>query len=196
MTPFGIRKKTTLSLLLVLGVWAAGFLWFYNNIPQEKKVLPANSADIIIVLTGGNNRLEYGLELLANNAAKNLFVSGVGTNVGVDDILRQVPNNIRSKISAKQIVIGGKAENTIGNAQEVQEWLAKPAKGTEYKKIILVTSNYHMPRSVLELSSVMPDLSIITAPVITTDNELIFSEYNKYLASKLRHLFISTTKSP
>ncbi len=196
MTPFGIRKKTTLSLLLVLSIWAAGFLWFYNNVPQEKKIFPPNTADAIIVLTGGNNRLEYGLELLANNAADTLFVSGVGTNVGVDDILRQVPNNIRSKISAKQIIIGGKAENTIGNAQEVQEWLEKPINGSEYKKIILVTSSYHMPRSVLEFSSLMPELSIITAPVITNDNELVFSEYNKYLASKLRHLFISTTKSP
>lgn len=195
MTPFGIRKKIALSFLFIFSIWAGGLIWFYSQVPQTKKDFSNNSAYAVVILTGGNNRLEYGLDLLANNAAEIAFISGVGKNVSIDDILRQAPVNIRKKISPEQIILGHQAENTIGNAQEVKEWLKDSTANIEKIKIILVTSNYHIPRSLLEFSSLMPDLTVITAPVIADDNEMIFSEYHKYLASKLRHLFISTTKA-
>lgn len=189
MTPLKLRKKTFLSFLLVFCIWALGFLWFTQQIPQIKTEPTQNSADAIVVLTGGAGRLEYGLELLAADKAKILFISGAGENVSVADILRQATNGSRKKISEKDIILGHQAENTIGNAQEIKDWLEK----SNYRKIILVTSNYHIPRSLLELYAIIPQLSITTAPVIAADDEMIFSEYNKYLASKLRHLFISVS---
>lgn len=191
MTSLKLRRKTFSSFLLIFCIWALGFLWFTGQIPQTRIEPAQNSADAIVVLTGGSGRLEYGLELLAENKAKTLFISGTGENVTVADIMRQASNTSHKKIHEKDIILGHQAENTIGNAQEIKDWL----KNSNYKKIILVTSNYHIPRSLLELSTIMPKVYIIPAPVITDDNEMVFSEYNKYLASKLRHLFISVSKS-
>lgn len=167
-----------------------GLKWFESQIPQSTSTIPENSADAIVALTGGNGRLEYALQLLAEHKANILFISGVGENVTIDDIIKQVQPGIRGKINPNEIIIGNKAENTIGNAEEIKKLL----ENTNYKKIILVTSNYHMPRSLLELSTALPDISITTAPVIASDNEMLLSEYHKYLASKLRHMFISVTQ--
>ncbi|MEQ1790167.1 MAG: YdcF family protein [Rickettsiales bacterium] len=196
MTKLGLYKKASLSFVFVSFIWFLGFLWFIEQVPQTRASLPnissQDSNSVIVVLTGGNGRLEYGLQLLAERARGGvLFVSGVGENVTVAELLQQVPEELRNKVDKLNIILGYKAKNTIGNAQEVKQWLGtNPAS-----HIILVTSNYHMPRSLLELSTALPNILITTAPVIANDNRLVFSEYNKYLASKLRHLFISVSKS-
>lgn len=190
MTAFKLRKKIAFSFLFIFCLWLLQLQLFTSQIPQTKTTLPETSEDAIVVLTGGNSRLEYGLRLLAENKGEVLFISGVGDKVTIADILQQAPDDVRKKINESDIVIGHQAENTIGNALEIKEWLEK----SNYKKIILVTSNYHIPRSLLELSTAMPDISITTAPVIASDNEMLLSEYHKYLASKLRHLFVSATQ--
>lgn len=190
MTPFKLRRKILSSLILIACLWFLGLLWFSSQIPQDKNTLPENSADAIVVLTGGSGRLDYALQLLAEGKGKALFISGVGKDVTLEDVLRQAPEDVSQRINKKNIILGHEGENTIGNAQEIKNWLEK----THYKKIIVVTSNYHMPRSILELSNAMPEISITTAPVIANDNEMLLSEYHKYLASKLRHIFISVTQ--
>jgi uncharacterized SAM-binding protein YcdF (DUF218 family) len=190
MTALGLRKKIALSFLIIFAIWFLGLLWFTQQIPHSKSEIPQNSANAIVVLTGGSGRLEYALQLLAEKKAETLFVSGVGEKVTIADIIRQAPENIRGKLSANKIILGRQAENTIGNALEIKQWLMD----TNYKKIILVTSSYHVPRSLLEFSTLLPDVSITIAPVIAADNDLSFSEYHKYLASKLRHLLVSVMK--
>ncbi|MEK6747095.1 MAG: YdcF family protein [Pseudomonadota bacterium] len=191
MTPFNLRRKIFSTLILVFCVWFIGLKWFESQIPQNIKSLPEHSADAIVILTGGSGRLEYALRLMAENKSGILFISGAGKDVTLDDVIRQAQNDIRGKINRQNIILGHQGENTIGNAEEIKGWIEK----TSYRKIILVTSSYHMPRSLLELSTTMPEVSITTAPVITDDNEMLLSEYHKYIASKLRHIFISVTQS-
>ena len=196
MTSLKIRKKILLSSLFVFCAWLLGFLWFTQQIPQVKNPALANneftenSGAVIVVLTGGSGRLEYGLQLLAEHKGKTLFISGAGENVTISDILHQAPDNFSKKVNKADIILGHEAENTIGNAQEIKNWL----KNNPAHNIILVTSNYHIPRSLLELSNVLPSVSITPAPVIADDNEMVLSEYHKYIASKLRHLFVSATE--
>lgn len=199
MNSLKLHKKILISFLLVLCLWCGGLVWFYLQIPKEKTAITIEKASIILVLTGDSGRLEYGLELLAGNQNNILFISGVGKNVTISDILRQIPETIpeerRKQINETRIITGNKAENTIGNAAEIREWLQSfSAQHTEYKNIVLVTSSYHMPRSLLELSEVIPEISIIPAPVIVKNNDLLLSEYHKYVASKLRHIFIYLTQ--
>jgi|CXWL01.1.fsa_nt_gi uncharacterized SAM-binding protein YcdF (DUF218 family) len=191
MTPLGLRKKISFSFLLFFCIWFWGLQWFVQQVPQTKTNLPETSDDAIIALTGGGGRLEYGLQLLAENKGKVLFISGVGEKVTIADILHQAPSDTRKKINDSNIILGHQAENTIGNAEEIKQWL----QTSNYKKIILVTSNYHIPRSLLELSTAIPEIAITPAPVIANDNELLLSEYHKYIASKLRHLFVSATQN-
>ncbi len=190
MTPLGLRKKIFLSFIFILFLWLSGLIWFITQIPKIQAEIPKTPDAAIIVLTGGAGRLEYGLQLLAQHKGSTMFVSGVGEKVTVSDIVKQAPDAIEKTINEAEIAIGHQAENTIGNAQEIRKWL----KSSHYKNIILVTTNYHMPRSILEISTALPSVHIIPAPVIASDNELLFSEYHKYIASKLRHLFVSATQ--
>jgi len=190
MTPFHIRRKTFFCFLFLLAFWLLGFLWFLAQIPTQKSDFPENSADAIVVLTGGAGRLEYGLSLLAENKAQRLFISGVGADVKIDDILKFAPKNTDKKFVAK-IFLGHSAENTIGNAQETAQWI----KSHKYTRILLVTSDYHIPRATLEFSEKLPNATIIPAPVLVDDKMadakgLTISEYNKYIAGKLRHFFV------
>jgi uncharacterized SAM-binding protein YcdF (DUF218 family) len=66
----------------------------------------------------------------------------------------------------------------------------------------VVTSNYHMPRAIVEMSHAMPDIALIPYAVVGerwrdepwwengTTFRLVLSEYVKYIAAGLRvHLF-------
>jgi len=67
-----------------------------------------------------------------------------------------------------------------------------------YTSLRLVTANYHMRRSLLEFSALMPDFTIIPEPVLPgnfqreqwwrhpASRALVLSEYHKYIATWLR----------
>src|SRR5262249_53554535 len=69
------------------GCWLGGLVWFAATIPGEVAD-PDAATDAIVVLTGGSQRLDAGLELLAAGKAKMLFVSGVHQGVALADLLR------------------------------------------------------------------------------------------------------------
>jgi uncharacterized SAM-binding protein YcdF (DUF218 family) len=195
--------KIITSFFIFVFIWLAGLIWFVAQMP-EKQTANAPNAGAIIVLTGGAGRIEHGINLLLDRKAEKLFISGTNEKVTYDDVVRHAPKNryvgdsIR-KMSGNRIFLGNLAENTIGNAEETRQWLSTQ----KYKSILLVTSHYHMPRSISEFKALMPELVIIPEPVIvngfkshwwmTNENrKIVLSEYHKYLISKLRHWFIRT----
>ncbi|SMF91142.1 Uncharacterized SAM-binding protein YcdF, DUF218 family [Azospirillum oryzae] len=180
---------------LVLAVaWLAGLFWYAADVPRS----PPTGADAerrtdaIVVLTGGSNRLVTGLELLAAGRAKKLFVSGVYDGVEVQELLklsRHSPTEMECCIT-----LGYSADSTIGNAYETADWM----RDQGFRSLRLVTANYHMRRSMLELSMAMPDLELVPHPVVAptvhlddwwmwpgTAN-LLVNEYNKLLVVGLR----------
>ena len=65
-------------LALVIVLWAGGFLWFAMALPQ-----PAAAArtDAIVVPTGSGGRIQRGLALLGEGAARSMLVTGVYEDV-------------------------------------------------------------------------------------------------------------------
>lgn len=193
-------RKIILCFLFCLCLWLGGLAWFVLHIPQTP-VAENAKADAIVVLTGGSGRLEYGLKLLADGKAKALFISGVKEGVTADTLLRHAGVKL-GKSAQSAIFLGYEAENTIGNAQETMRWLHQSGYGT----ILLVTANYHMPRSIVEFQRAAGDLTIIPAPVFpdnftlsgwwsdTNSRILVLSEYHKFLAGILRHWFVFATR--
>ncbi|MEZ5691754.1 MAG: YdcF family protein [Rickettsiales bacterium] len=182
-----------MGLISVFALWSIGLGWFSAQIPYDDVNLSTDNSKIIVVFTGDSGRLEYALNLLAEEKGKILFISGVGKRATINDIMRYTPKEINKKIDKSLIYIGYEAEDTIGNAIETANWLHKKwhddkNKKLNRKEIILVTSNYHMPRSLFELSKAMPDVNLIPAPVINKSYLPIISEYNKYIASNIKHL--------
>ena len=177
-------------LAMVALAWGLGFLWFISRIPDA----PANEdsvTDAIVVLTGGSLRVEYGLELIARERAKKLFVSGVAKGVGVGTLLRSFHKTAQAGMADKShlIVLGYEAVNTKGNAEETAAWMHKEG----YASLRLITANYHMPRSLLRFRRAMPEVQIVPDAVFPDQFKreewwrfpgtarLIVSEYHKYL---------------
>jgi uncharacterized SAM-binding protein YcdF (DUF218 family) len=86
------------------------------------------------------------------------------------------------------------AVNTRSNAAETRRW----ARERGFKSLIVVTSNYHMPRAIVELSHAMPDITLIPFAVVGdrwrddpwwtngATVRLLLSEYVKYVAAEVR----------
>lgn len=178
---------------LALGaVWLAGLLWYAASMPD--RVEDADSpTDAIVVLTGGTERLETGLDLLRRRLGQKLFVSGVYHSVDVAELLRlsrQKPDEVECCI-----VLGHTADNTMGNAVETAAWMREEG----FRSLRLVTSNYHMQRSLLEFRYAMPDATVVPNPVFPDKVKtgqwwlwpgtahLIIAEYVKFLGAHLRH---------
>lgn len=185
------RLRRFVMLLGVLAVvWLLGLFWFANQIPNAVDD-PTTRTDAIVVLTGGSLRVENGLQLLAAGMGKTLFVTGVFPSVSVPALLHSAnaPDTL-----ACCIVLGHIADNTTGNAIETAAFMRKQ----NYHSLRLVTSAYHMPRSLLEFARAMPGVTIVPNPVFAGNVKqgqwwewpgtlsLIVTEYVKYLAAIVR----------
>lgn len=123
----------------------------------EKPISP--KADAVIVLTGGSGRrIAAGVGLLETGAAPKMLISGVHPDVTLEEI-RTLADGPPALYSCC-IELGHMAETTLGNASETARW----AKDRSYSKLIIVTSNYHMPRSLILLRRAMPELDLIAYP--------------------------------
>ena len=167
-------------------LYAIGFSTFVFTLPVPRIGAPA-SADAIVALTGQGGRLAPAVTLLEHGNGQRLLITGV--------------NTINSKHDLKVLLHGGDAFDccadlgfaaldTRGNAAEAARW----ARAHHYGSLIVVTANYHMPRSLVEFGAEMPDVALVPYPV-PTDPQRVFSwdnakrlngEYLKYLASLLR----------
>jgi len=172
-------------------LWLGGLAWFVHSslsITADHSIL----TDAIVVLTGGRLRVETALDLLSAGRAQKLFISGVNPRVDRVELLRVARHVDASDTS--RIELGHEAENTLGNARETAEWMQQEG----YRSLRLVTSWYHMRRSLLEFERAMPDMLIVAEPVFAGRAEpepwsgwvdialLTVGEYNKYLATLFR----------
>ena len=145
-----------------------------------------------MVLTGGSSRVSDAMELLADGYGKRLLISGVHPTNGASDISRSLPDN-QSLLSCC-VDLDRSAVNTRSNAAETRRW----AHERGFKSLIVVTSNYHMPRAIVELSHAMPDIALIPFAVVGdkwrdepwwtsgATLRLLLSEYVKYVAAEVR----------
>jgi uncharacterized SAM-binding protein YcdF (DUF218 family) len=176
---------TALTVFAVL--WLGGLAWFIQtslSIASDREI----ATDAIVVLTGGRLRLEAGLDLLGAGKARKLFVSGVNPRVDRAALLRLA--GPISADDADRIVLGHAADNTLGNARETAAWMQQEG----YRSLRVVTSWYHMQRSLLEFGRVMPGVAIVAEPVFARAEPdgwagwvdlalLTIGEYDKYLVT-------------
>ena len=155
---------------------------------------PANPrADAIVVLTGGSSRIGSALNLLAEGHAARLLISGVNPSVTSNDLARLNGDGVSDNLDCC-VDLDRQAIDTAGNAAETREWV----ETHDFTSLIVVTSNYHMPRSMIELAGAMPELKLIAFPVSNPALRFadwwrdppIFSllavEFSKYLVASSR----------
>jgi uncharacterized SAM-binding protein YcdF (DUF218 family) len=184
------------GLLLAVPLVAAtglfgGFLWFALQVASQETGLD-RAADGIVALTGGASRINDAVELLASGRGQRLLITGVAPTVSTTELARIVPE--RQHWFGCCVDLGYSALNTIGNAVETRQW----ALDRGFHSLLVVTSSYHMPRAMLEISHRLPGVALIPFPVVPEQRraapwwshagsaKLLVSEYLKYIVAKAR----------
>ena len=188
------RKRSSLLAFTAVAASAfiGGFCVFANHVGNTA-VASSAPADAIVVLTGGEDRIAAGLQLIEARQGRRLLVSGVNRNIGSPlDLSRKIGGN--ATIYKCCVDIGHDALDTIGNADEARA----RAASKRFNSLIVVTSAYHMPRSLTEFTIAMPTVKLIPHAVPSRHYHLsewwrhpptiriLVSEYTKYLLSLAR----------
>lgn len=172
--------------ILLLVMLIIGFIVFANGMDRERRE-PAYAADGITVLTGGVARIDEAMKLLAKRKAKRVLITGVNRGTTLEQL--KALSSQGDQYFACCVDIDKEARNTIDNATETAQWVTL----NQYSSIIVVTSNYHMPRALAELERAIPGVALIPYPVVDNNvhverwwhypgtTRLLLSEYLKYL---------------
>ncbi|MEZ5840388.1 MAG: YdcF family protein [Hyphomicrobiales bacterium] len=192
-----LARQMALGLAVVAGALAAfvffGFLVFAHQVSVMEPD-PSASADAVVALTGGSERIDEAVRLLADGRARRLLISGVHPRTTATAIGRLA--GAGKPLLDCCIDLDRRALDTAGNADETARWLE--ARG--YSSLIVVTSAYHMPRSLAEFRRVLPDARLIPHPVVADSlrldrwwqrpmtAKLLFAEYVKYIVARARGL--------
>ena len=184
-------KQILVGIATILLVYLIGFFWFLSEIP-DSNIATSLSADAIVVLTGGPERIDSGVALLGAGTGKRLLISGVHPEV-TRDALKELVGGDEALFDCC-VDMDWRAESTIGNAAETASWVEK----NNFTSLIVVTSAYHLPRSLRELAHTMPEAKLIGHPVfhdgVHLDDwwlfpgttRLLISEYSKFLLTLVR----------
>lgn len=187
------RKVVFYLLLLGICVWLGGMIGFgytINHLKTDEK----QKTDAIVVLTGGRNRISEAVQLLNAGAAEKLLISGVAEETSLEALKKREDVKVTT---SREIILDKKSTNTVENAIEASAWVKK----NHFNSIRLVTSNYHLPRSMAEFRANNKNLKILAHPVYSDRVEqnwwkswhsfqLIASEYNKFLYVWIKNHFI------
>ena len=182
-----MRALAVVASLILL--WVVGLYAFAARVSTSTPALDPPTADAIVALTGASSvRIETAVQLLEEGKGRRLLISGVNPQARRSEV-KYVARGV-GRIWDCCVDLGFRAENTRGNAVETARWVAFH----HYKSLIVVTADYHIPRSILELKSTMPGVTLYAYPVVTDtvntrrwwtrgeDTRRIVVEYSKYLA--------------
>ena len=177
--------------LVAVSAYVGGFLVFADQVANAR---PPKSphADGIVALTGGPQRIEDAAALLNRGSAERLLISGVHESTTAGALAGRDPQLARLLNCC--VDLGREALDTYGNALETRKW----AKALGYDSLIVVTSAYHMPRSLAELGRALPEVELVAYPVNPDGRNysewlddphllrLLLIEYTKYVLARLR----------
>ncbi len=194
---FLFGKIRTAIWALCLFFLCADFVSFSGRAAKFPNVTPSQeNVEAIVALTGGQNRIANATELAQSHSLP-LFISGVFQEATSDDVAKAA--GVDPDFFKCCATLGYQAQTTHENALEVAQW----AKEQNYSNIIIVTSNYHMERALLEFRYAMPSIEIhgfaVSSPAINAgawwndskSAKRMFVEWSKWRIKKIQSLFKS-----
>jgi uncharacterized SAM-binding protein YcdF (DUF218 family) len=187
----GLRIFVVATVIALVAGTVGQFLWFAHQIATAE-VPGKTNADAIVVLTGGQARVNEAVRLLEEGRAGRLLISGVHPGTTREQLAAVTSSNM--PLERSSVDLDRDALNTAGNASETATWVRKNG----FSSLLVVTSAYHLPRAKVELSDALPDVSLIAYPVFSKDLKLdawyrepatirlLMREYLKYIVARLR----------
>lgn len=182
-------RIATAAILVAFGI---GFVLFVDAVKTEEQP-PGKKAAGMIALTGGAERIPDAVDLFARGHAERLLITGVNQGITRAELSKLVPK-FRDLVDCC-VDLGYDALNTTGNAQEARRWVEQRGIGNP---LIVVTSNYHMPRAMIEMAHALPGHQLIPYSVVTLRmredrwwrsalvTRVMATEYVKYLVALAR----------
>lgn len=173
----------------------AGGFWLFVAALERTESLVREPVDGIVALTGGADRINEAVDLLMRGRGARLLITGVNEKTTREELSRVHPD-ARSAFACC-VDLDYRALNTIGNAEQTRLW----ARQHGFRSLLIVTSTYHMPRTLAEIGHVLPDVKIFAHSVVpeTMDIDgwwrepqlakLLAFEYVKYVAAVARMQF-------
>ena len=182
-------KFLTFIAILAL-IWLIGLFAFADRVRGYTPAPEPARADAIVALTGPSaERVNAAVRLLEQDKGERVLISGVNREVRRQELRALTPGS--NKLFNCCVDLGFEAEDTVGNAQEIAAW----AEAKHYDSLIVVTSDYHMPRALTEIRAAAPGVRLTPYAVETPslDNSRWWKaaitarrmtlEYVKYLAA-------------
>ena len=188
-------KRLFLIVASIALVWAGGFATFLHRIPEASGApssLPpqAGTADGVVVFTGEGVRVSSAFDLFGAGVGQRLLISGVHPDTSLNELAHLYAGDPARFDCC--IDLGRTAQTTRGNASETEAWAGEHG----FAVVLLVTSDYHMPRAIAETRRRMPEIEII--PFVTTSSLIdhgepagfaalmpLASEFNKFIIADL-----------
>ena len=176
----------------------AGFAVFVGTILRYDTRAPV-SGDAVVVLTGGELRVREGFRLFTGGAGRRILISGVNRATTKTELQRL--SGVTPILFDCCVDVDYAARDTVGNATGTRAWL----QAWGFHRLVVVTSNYHMPRSLMELARALPGVELVPHAVVSNHYQpgqwwrhpgavkLVLTEYVKswpsagrWLVSRLR----------
>jgi uncharacterized SAM-binding protein YcdF (DUF218 family) len=187
----GIGFLTMTVLVGIVVAFGLGFFWFIMQVPSEEIRL-SDKADGIVVLTGAASRIPDAIELLNSARGQRVLITGVNRTTTAKEIATLT--SLNERVFRCCVDLDRSALNTLGNAIETRRW----ARDRNFHSLIIVTSNWHMPRAMAEIEHQIPEARLIAYPVVSEKIKgepwwsssgtarLLLSEYLKYVFAVVR----------
>ncbi len=194
----------TVLRICIFGVilWFGGFIWFVTSLPRQGDLgiaseignLSREDTGIVALTGGGGSRIKAAIMLLDTQAGAKILISGVHPETKKQELAARIDG--ATDLFECCVDLGQRAQTTKGNAVEARDWV----QGHDYGHIILVTTDYHVPRAVLEIRALLPEVEIIAYPVASKTApesgwftqihawRILITEYMKFIAVKAGQL--------
>ncbi len=153
----------------------AGSIYEYSD-TVDGATLP--DADAIVVLAGGRGRISAAgdfwfryrerEEAGVMDSSPLLYLSGTGPTVTFDQLHKLVRAGVYKTMRPSDVVLETESRNTEENAL----WVVKNARLRGWKRIVLMTSPYHMRRSQWIFQSVLKEAGLaLKVDALSIDQE-------------------------
>lgn len=169
LRPRRFKRISTLALVL-LALLAFDYFQFlfvcakYSRLTETAlQTLPKNvlENEMIVVLTGDRKRIPLALDLLRTRKTPWLLISGAGKGATLKELVNsQEAQAGKIREVWNRILVESKSTSTIENAKES----GKIIQEKNIHRVILVTSEYHMLRSLLIFQSLSGGPEYIAYP--------------------------------
>jgi len=182
----------TLALGVVAAVllWAFGLAAFMTAVPGAGAAALRQADGVIVYTGGGGARIAAAMTIFQEGTGQRLLISGVNPGTSkerLSELWKGAPEMFECCVD-----LGHEARTTEGNAAEAAQWV----KEHRFRHVVLVTSDYHMPRAVVLTKARMREAEITPYPVasgyLNGDGRpvsleawrKVVGEYDKYVLSR------------